>query len=155
MQRLYSEFPGGYPGLGLLLLRLLTCGMLIRFEGPWVTAIVTQSNTATESLRCGLLIAAGVLILLGFLTPLGGSVLAGTEGAGAIVQIVNSAYGGGPDWIYSLLIIGAACTLALTGPGGFSLDARTFGPRRFFIPLDSASLTSLGSKGQKSSHSQN
>lgn len=155
MQRLYSEFPAGYPGLGLLLLRLLTCGMLIRFEAHWVTAIVTESHTAAESLRCGLLIAAGVLILLGFLTTLAGLLAAVVEGAGAIFHIPHSANGGEPDWIYLLIITGTATVLTLIGPGGFSLDARFFGPKRFFIPLDSASLNSLGSDGEKSSHSRN
>ncbi len=152
MQRLYTEFPAAYPGLGLLLLRLLTCGMVIGFEGARVTAMVEESHTSAKSLSSGLLIAAGVLILAGFLTPVAALLVAFIEGVGAIFQIINSTNGGERDWIYSLLIVGTASALALTGPGGFSLDARMFGPKRLFIPLDnSARLHILSSNGRKAS----
>jgi uncharacterized membrane protein YphA (DoxX/SURF4 family) len=156
MQRLYSEFPGAYPELGLLLLRLLTCGMFISFEGVRLTAMVAESHTVVNSLLGVVLIAASVLVLAGFLTTVAGLLMAVIEGVGVIFQIVNPANGGELNWIYSLLIAGAASTLTLTGPGGFSLDARIFGPKPFFIPMDnSASLQVLSSGGQKSSRSRN
>jgi len=132
MQRLYSEFPAAYPGLGLLLLRLVTCGILIKFGR--VTATLEESHTVAKSLPTDLLIAAGVLILAGFLTPIAGLLVAAVEGIG-ILQTINSAIGVERDWINSVLIAGAASTLTLTGPGGFSLDARIFGPKRFCIPM--------------------
>lgn len=138
MQRLYSEFPAGHPGFGLLLLRLLTCGMVIRLEGASVTAMVAESHTLAAFLPWGLLIAAGVLIFAGFLTPIAASVVTVTEAVSAIYKIAYSANGGESDWIYSLFTTGAAATLTLTGPGAFSLDARIFGPKRLFIPLDNS-----------------
>lgn len=134
MQRLYSEFPGAYPGAGLLLLRVLMCGMIIRLEGTCPNAVVSENHTFAESLPCGLLFAGSVLILTGFLTPVAGFLVALVEGAKAIFEMLNAVNGGQTDWVYSLFIAGAASSLVLTGPGGFSLDARIFGPRRLFIP---------------------
>ncbi len=152
MQRLYSEFPAAYPGLGLLLLRLLTCGMIIRFEGACVGAMGAGNHTFADSLRCGLLIAAGVLILAGFLTPVAGLLVAVIAGLAAIFHIVSSANDDGSDWIYSLLVAGTAGALTLTGPGGFSLDARIFGPKRVVIPTGNSGREHiLGSSGQQSS----
>jgi uncharacterized membrane protein YphA (DoxX/SURF4 family) len=113
---------------------------------------VAENRTVAESLSGGLWIGAGVLILAGFLTPVAGLLVAVVESVGAMFQIVNSTTGGESDWIYSLLIAGVAATLTLTGPGGFSLDARIFGPKRLFIPMGNPpSMHIASSNGQKPS----
>jgi hypothetical protein len=84
LQKLYSEFPGGYPGLGLLFLRLVTCGMLLTFEwgGLAVTKAAENHNVVKIALAV-LLISGGALVLLGFLTTIGSLVVGSIEGVWA------------------------------------------------------------------------
>src|SRR5437868_849175 len=69
LQRLFSTFAGGWPGIGLLLLRLLTALALVRFgiagvlEAPSMTIIVLQSIG----------VAAGILLIVGLWTPVAGA----------------------------------------------------------------------------------
>jgi uncharacterized membrane protein YphA (DoxX/SURF4 family) len=117
---------------------------------------IAGSHIVVQFLPGALLIAAGVLVLVGFLTPIASLVVGLVEGVAAVFQIINSENADERDWICSLLIAGAAATLTLTGPGGFSLDARIFGPKCFFIPAEnSASSRALGSSREKSSQPRN
>ena len=122
MQRLFSTFAGGWPGIGLLLLRLLTGAALIYFgvagvlEAPPLTIIVLQIIG----------IGAGLLLLIGLWTPVAGALA-------AIVKIwmACSRYfsHSGDPWIPIVLaVLGAV--LAMVGPGAWSIDARLFGRRR-------------------------
>ena len=136
MQKLYSEFPGGYPGLGLLFLRLVTCGALLTLE--WRGLAVTkaaENHTMVKIALAALLISGGALVLLGFLTTIGSLVLGSIEGVCAVYSALTSIAGRGDAWLYPLLIVGVLATLILAGPGGFSLDAYFFGPKTVRIPL--------------------
>ena len=68
MQRLFSTFADGWPGAGLLLLRLLTGAALVDFgiggirEGPPPLTVALQIVG----------IAAAILLLVGAFTPLAG-----------------------------------------------------------------------------------
>src|SRR5580698_2311071 len=72
LQRLFSTFAGGWPGVGLLLLRLLTSAALIYFgivgalEAPSLTIAVLQIIG----------VAAGILVLIGLWTPVAGTLAA-------------------------------------------------------------------------------
>ena len=72
MQRLFSTFADGWPGRGLLLLRLLTSLALIHFgfaglrEAPPLTTVVLKIIG----------VGAGISLLLGLWTPVAGAVLA-------------------------------------------------------------------------------
>ena len=74
MQRLFSSFADGWPGAGLLLLRLMTGGGLL-YGG------ITSAWSAPYLALAPLVIAAGagVLLLLGLYTPLAGAVAAIAE----------------------------------------------------------------------------
>jgi uncharacterized membrane protein YphA (DoxX/SURF4 family) len=136
LQKLYSEFPGGYPGLGLLFLRLVACGMLLTFE--WRGLAVTkaaENHTMVWIALAVLLVSGGVLVLLGFLTTVGSVVLGSIEGAWGVYSAVTSIAGHYDPWPYPLLIVGVLTSLVLAGPGGFSLDAYFFGPKRIRIPM--------------------
>ncbi|HKD06099.1 MAG TPA: hypothetical protein VKB79_09375 [Bryobacteraceae bacterium] len=135
MPRLYSEFPGGYAGLGLLLLRLMTCGMLLAFEWRGVAVIkAAESQEIVTTSLTVLLIAGGALLSLGLLTAIAGSVMASIEGAWAVFSAITSTDGLKGNWLYPFLIAGTLATVILVGPGGFSLDAYFFGPKRVEIP---------------------
>ena len=119
MQRLFSTFADGWPGAGLLLLRLLTGAALIGSgisgirEGPPPLTVVLQAIG----------IAAAVLLFVGMFTP-----LAGVLGAVAKVWFAISRFSShsGDPWVALAQAILAAA-LAMIGPGAWSIDARRFG----------------------------
>jgi uncharacterized membrane protein YphA (DoxX/SURF4 family) len=122
LQRLFSTFADGWPGAGLLLLRLLTgaaliyCGIASLPETNQLATIVPQIIGAS----------AGILLLVGLWTPVVGTLVAIDE-----VWIAFSS-AGSPSFAIMLASLGAA--LAMIGPGAWSIDARLFGRRRIKTP---------------------
>lgn len=140
LQRLFSTFPGSWPGFALLLLRVIV----------GVTAIVQGvlyvsrggSVTATAVFSLMLLAITGVCLLIGFLTPIV-SVLAGVACIASTISLLPAPTGNlfdGP--LVSLEMMVMAVAVALLGPGAFSLDARLFGRREIVIPPVSHDLKS-------------
>ena len=133
LQRLFSTFPDGWPGFGLLLLRLGGGIALI------CLAISSFLATVREPISIALdLVAAigGILLLAGLWTPVVGTLLAIDE-----LWIAFSVYSSqrGGRWIRILLAVVTA-GVAMLGPGAWSIDARLFGRKRFDIGVrDSAS----------------
>lgn len=121
VQRLFSTFPCGLPGAGLLLLRALTATPLIH------AGLLTASSPApvVADMVKG---AAAVLLLIGFWTPLAGSVIAAAEFGLALTTPAD-------PWAFVHFgVLGAA--IAMLGPGGCSVDARLFGRKQIEIPQD-------------------
>ena len=115
MQRLFSTFADGWPGLGLLLLRLLIAALLI-YDG--IAALKQPSHVEpTVPLLIGAIM--GALLVAGLWTPVVGTLVAIVE-----VWIIFS-HGGGPWLAIVLATLGAS--LAMLGPGAWSVDARLFG----------------------------
>jgi uncharacterized membrane protein YphA (DoxX/SURF4 family) len=79
-------------------------------------------------------LAAGALLLIGFLTPITGAVV----GMGAIGVALSVLPASTPTLFDSKLAIVFAVTMlvgiVVLGPGAFSLDARVFGRREIIIP---------------------
>ena len=118
MQRLFSTFADGWPGGGLLLQRLLAGGALI-YCG--VASITTANQVELEAPKI-LGAALGILLLVGLWTPLAGAVT-------AVVEAWNAFSHPGKLWMpLALAVLGAS--LAMIGPGAWSLDARLFGRKR-------------------------
>ena len=122
MRRLYSTFAGSWPGLGLLLMRLIIGSVVIVRAAPhlWTDAplhITLGSASVT---------ASGLLLVAGLWTPVAGAVVALIE----ISQILR--VGGEP--LVSLLSAAIAGGLAMLGPGRWSVDARLFGWKRIDPP---------------------
>jgi putative oxidoreductase len=122
VQRLFSMFPNGWPGRGLLLLRFVA-GILLIHDGiqgllrsPQWEGIAVQLIT----------IGAGVLILAGLWTPMAGVVVLIVELWSVLSRADN------PRSSIVLASLGAA--LAMLGPGVRSVDARLFGRKRINIP---------------------
>jgi putative oxidoreductase len=119
VQRLFSTFANGWPGKGLLLLRLITGAALIHFGMANLHEDLPLQILVLQIVGAG----AGVFLLAGFWTPVAGTVV-----AAATLWIASSRYSShsGDPWIPAMeAALGAA--LAMIGPGAWSIDARLFG----------------------------
>ncbi len=129
MQRLYTTFPHGLPGVGLLFLRT-AIGVRLIVQGSTVLLDPHVMNLGVRLLAV-LTLWTGVSFVLGFLTPLMAAVLALTN---AVLYLWD------PAWASSFLdltgfdSIVVTTAIALLGPGAISLDARFFGRRKIVIP---------------------
>lgn len=121
MRRLFSTFAPGWPGVGLLLMRLVA-GVSLIAHG----IVRVQTGPAIERMILGAFaITLGTILLAGLWTPVSGSVV-------AILGIWNSISRPGDPWgCIFLATIGAG--LALLGPGAWSVDARLFGWKRIDV----------------------
>jgi uncharacterized membrane protein YphA (DoxX/SURF4 family) len=119
LQRLFSTFANGWPGRGLLLQRLLTgitlvqCGIHIFGEAP---------NSALNVLHL-IGAGAGILLVLGLWTPVAGALVAIIGVSGAFFHTDN-------PWM-SIFLATLGATLAMIGPGAWSIDAKLFGRKHF------------------------
>ena len=119
MQRLFSTFPCGLPGAGLLLLRSLTATALIH------AGLLTASSPAPVTAEM-VTAAAAILLLIGLWTPLVGGVIAVAEFGLAFTH---------PAEAWTFIHVGVlSAALAMLGPGGCSLDAHLFGRKQIQIP---------------------
>lgn len=121
MRRLFSNFARGWPGVGLLLIRM-AAGVSLVIHGLQTFAV---SETPASLVLSLLAIGDGALILAGLWTPIAGFFVIGIAIAQTIVHHEN------PYPAILLATIGAA--LALVGPGALSMDAWLFGWRRIDI----------------------
>jgi putative oxidoreductase len=122
LRRLFSTYASGLPGVGLLMMRLVT-GVALAERGIAGLRVEPSIEIVLWFVLAGI---AGALLLAGLWTPLGGTLLALVEVWRAFCQPED-------PWIHILLAtLGAA--LALLGPGAWSVDARLFGWKRIDIP---------------------
>lgn len=132
LKRLFSTFPDGLPGLGLLLLRL-TAGLNAFFQGAGF--LVSLGTPPWTVWLIGLIdVVSGISLLIGLMTPAAAVLLVlGATGAGLpLFPPLTS----GPFGVKVALVnmIALAVTVFFVGPGAFSLDAYLFGRREIIIP---------------------
>jgi hypothetical protein len=112
METIYLRFPSGGIGFGLLLLRFIVATWFFEIGVPMVGAGLVASFFALLLMGAALSLVAG----------------AGTSAitlVGAICSIVLLLLGSEPyRWFPVLSIAVLAGSLALLGPGGYSLDAK-------------------------------
>jgi uncharacterized membrane protein YphA (DoxX/SURF4 family) len=132
LQRLFSTFPGSWPGVALLLLRVIV-GVTAIIQG--VLYFLRGDRWTGTALFSGLLLViTGACLLIGFLTPIV-SVLAGLACIASTISLLPPPPGNLFDGaLVSLEMMVMAVAVALLGPGAFSLDARLFGRREIVIP---------------------
>ena len=119
VQRLFSNFADGWPGVGLLLLRLVTGGAMLNVAIGGIGE-GTPPASLVLSIVC---IGTAIALLIGFFTPIAGA-LAAIVKLGIAISCFSS-HSGDP-WIYVALAM-LALALAMIGPGAWSIDARRFG----------------------------
>jgi putative oxidoreductase len=121
LQRLFSNFASGWPGRGMLALRVLTAAALVHSVG-------THSGTASGVALALEYIAAslGLFVLVGLWTPIVGILIAAIELWLAIFAATD------PWMAIALATLGGS--LAMIGPGAWSIDARLFGRKHIATP---------------------
>jgi putative oxidoreductase len=124
LQRLFSTFPNGWPGLGLLLLRLCVGIALIH---PGISSLFGAPGTPTTIARDLIRAAGGVFLLAGLWTPVAGVLVALVE---LWIGISLSPSPQDARWNHIFLAVLTA-SVAMLGPGAWSIDARLFGRKRF------------------------
>lgn len=117
MQRLFSSFADGWPGAGLLLLRLVTGGVLLYggIASAWSAPYLAMAPPVIAA-------GAGVLLLLGLCTPV----------AGVVAAIVEAwiAFSHPGNLCAPVGLMNLGLSLAMIGPGAWSIDARLFGRKQ-------------------------
>jgi uncharacterized membrane protein YphA (DoxX/SURF4 family) len=132
LQRLFSAFPGGWPGIGLLLLRAAIGLMALIQGGFYLTGKSDTMQGAWIGAVVGL--AAGGALLIGLLTPIAG-VVAGLGALGVASSWLPPPAPNLFDAKLSVVLTGIMiAAVVFLGPGRFSLDARLFGRREIIIP---------------------
>jgi putative oxidoreductase len=122
MQRLFSTFPGAWPGFALLLLRCVAAAALIAYasDGVW------RSLEPALLLTHGLTIIVAMSLIGGLWTPLAGT-------AQALLQLYSNFSGPGAADLSHILWAAVGLCVALLGPGAFSVDSHLFGRRRIDV----------------------
>ena len=121
MQRLFSTFARGWPGVGLLLLRVAAGSSLI---APSILVLGNRPTFGTGFFQL-FIATAGLLLIIGLWTPVVATVMALLE----LWRIISSQ----GDPASEILLCTLAIAMALLGPGAWSIDARLFGWKRIEI----------------------
>ena len=120
MRRLYSTFAGSWPGIGLILMRLVVGFVLVSSAG---SALLMLSGPAIPmTILSVLLAAAAILLIIGLFTPVVGTLVALIETCRLVIIPA--------DRLVYLLVATFGAALAMLGPGLWSVDARLFGWKR-------------------------
>jgi hypothetical protein len=115
LQRLFSTFADGWPGVGLLPQRILTAALLVHF------GIFELTGTSLSALMILLMVAsyAAIFLLVGLWTPIVGTLI-------AVIELWIALAHTNDPWI-PVVLATLGGTVAMIGPGAWSIDARLFG----------------------------
>jgi len=122
IRRHFSTFADGPPGIGLLLMRLVVCIALLIHA----VTVLREGPPLGPALFEAFLILMGLLLAVGFWTPMVGALVA--------VSVLLRALARAADGWCCVMVGTLALALALLGPGAWSVDARLFGWKRLQIP---------------------
>ncbi len=130
MRRLYSTFAGGWPGVGLLLMRLVIgCALVVR-----AATRLASHPPMNVTILAVLSMGVGILLIVGLWTPIVGT-------SAALIEIWKMFMLPGDKWVW-LLLGTAGAAIAMLGPGLWSIDARLFGWKRIEAPPRKTSSSS-------------
>jgi uncharacterized membrane protein YphA (DoxX/SURF4 family) len=131
LQRTFSGFPTGYPGLALLLLRLVVGGSAS--SQAWLLITANHGAVNTSVVVALLAFVTSLALVIGFMTPIASALLS----AGGLLLTVDSSIPGHVPLFESglarLEFIAISAALISLGPGALSLDARLYGRREIEV----------------------
>jgi hypothetical protein len=116
LQRLFSMFPAGAAGFGLIILRLCAAAMLVR------NVVLIAAPTLSWWETGALLVVVGAMCF-GAFTPAACI-------ASVLTQIALLLWAFPRGLLETAFSVGLTLSLLLLGPGAFSVDGRLFGRRR-------------------------
>ena len=119
MQRLFSMFPTGRPGIALVLMRLVVTLLLI-------DSVADLFGRGGPHWLLVLHAVVGLAFCVGFLTPLASVLL-------VLIEAVACMSATAPFELTHVRTILEAIALALLGPGAYSLDAWCFGRQQVIL----------------------
>jgi putative oxidoreductase len=121
VQRLFSTFPEGWPGTGLIFLRAVAAIPLVQFiAGPLATAPPLSVTLQLFAATCS------ALLVVGLWTPIAGLFMSVAELSLLLFPSSNASM--------HTVLAALGVALAMIGPGAWSVDARLFGRRRIHVP---------------------
>jgi uncharacterized membrane protein YphA (DoxX/SURF4 family) len=118
-------FPGGGPGVALLLIRVAVGAGLLLDSASRAAGVLTRCDFSVR-------IAVAAILLAGVLTPIF-AVLA------VALAVANLIVVGIANVPVAILVSLDAIALILLGPGAYSIDARRFGRRVLMTSVDQKS----------------
>ncbi len=121
MQRFFSTFPNAWPGAGLFVLRLMLGGVLI---ADAATALV-PSTSWQVMIPAAVELLTAAFIIVGLGTPIVATLVCLLQ-LGSLLMFDR-------EFEPHLIRAAVSLSLALLGPGAWSIDARLFGRRRVEI----------------------
>jgi hypothetical protein len=121
--RSFSAFPDGWPGNGLLLLRL-TLGIPLIYTA----AVALTASHGSPILQLAAAVAA-VFLICGFFASSAAAAIALTQ----VWMAFAPAYANDGARSVRLVLAAAAASSAMLGPGAWSLDALRFGRKVFEV----------------------
>ena len=131
LQRAFSGFPTGYPGLALLLLRLVVGGAASL--QAWLLVIANHGAVNSSVVVALLAFVTGLALIVGFMTPIASVLLS----AGGLLVMLDSSVPGHlllfESSMARLEFIVMSAALISLGPGALSLDARLYGRREIEV----------------------
>ena len=131
LQRTFSGFPTGYPGLALLLLRLVVGGTAS--SQAWLLITASHGVVNTGVVVALLAFVTGLALVIGFMTPIASILL---SAVGLLLTVDSSIPGHLPLFesdLARLEFIAILAALISLGPGALSLDARLYGRREIEV----------------------
>jgi hypothetical protein len=132
VQRLFSGFPSGPPGAGLLLLRAVVS---LHLGSQCVGAILARPS-GEEYLTLGMIAVCGAFLIVAALT-LCGLHSPATQVLTIVTQLALLSglvpFAVATDAL-AITVIAIAVSLILLGPGAYSIDSFIFGRREIIIP---------------------
>jgi uncharacterized membrane protein YphA (DoxX/SURF4 family) len=119
VQRLYSMFPAGLPGIGLIALRV-TVGAMLLVDGSPYAAPQCMAYAISSSV-------AAACLVIGILTPYAAAF------AGCL-EFWRLCTRDNVDLFHLIAAIFVSLALAVLGPGAYSVDNKIFGRRLVNLP---------------------
>jgi uncharacterized membrane protein YphA (DoxX/SURF4 family) len=132
LRQMFSTFPDGWPGAGLMLLRAAGGAVLITQGSSYFSDTHEPGFLPAVVVSAGIVL--GVLLLIGLLTRVV-ALLAALVGVSSVFAwFPGSRVNSFDAHMTAALCAVIALSLICLGPGALSLDARLFGRREIIIP---------------------